>query len=178
MDSERPQPPSSQPPSRPPAASAGAALFRQWLERTREQLKAADPVLKKKAGIAGTWLVLSLAALTIALTPYCGDGVKEMDARLRIQQVARLNQNITAFYLENTGRALWDKVELTLNDSYQLLMPSVAPGQNMVAQLDRFKKNDDSNEWVPDELPLSTLRLRCTAGEITFDLRTGQPIAP
>lgn len=181
MSSERSQ--STHRPSGPPASdpeknvsSPGGSpksLVRQWIDRTLEQAREADPILKKKAGIVSGWLVLSLIAVLIVVTPHCGEGGLETTARLRIQQVPGLSQAITAFYLENNGSQLWDKIELTLNDRYKLLMPSLAPGQNTVAQLNKFK---DGDAWATDSIPLNTLRLRCTAGSVTFDLKTGLPI--
>lgn len=181
MSSQRPLPPRTAT-SSPPAIGTGAppppprltARLRRWFARNLAQAREAYPVLKQKAGIVSTWLALSLAAVLIAFTPYCGEGGLEATARLRVQQVPSLQQPITAFYLENSGTELWDKVVLTLNGRYQLLMPSVAPGKNAVAQLDKFR---DGEAWAPATVPLGTLRLDCTAGSVTFDLKTGRPIA-
>jgi|GEM_PF-1462402 len=147
--------------------------LRAWIDRTREQIREADPVIKKKAGIVSTWAGLSLCALLIAFTPHCGDGGLQTTARLRVQKVESLQQSITAFYLENNGAAPWDKVTLTLNGQYKLLLPTIAPGENEVAQLDKFRSGDIS---ANPNTPLQTLRLDCTAGSVTFDLKTGQPI--
>ena len=125
--------------------------LRAWIDRTREQIREADPVIKKKAGIVSTWAGLSLCALLIAFTPHCGDGGLQTTARLRVQKVESLQQSITAFYLENNGAAPWDKVTLTLNG----------------------RSGDIS---ANPNTPLQTLRLDCTAGSVTFDLKTGQPI--
>lgn len=180
MSSQQPQP-SRTTTSNPPATGVAApstppnltGRIGLWVARTLAQAREADPVLKKKAGIVSTWMALSLIALLIAFTPYCGEGGLETTARLRVQEVPSLQQPITAFYLENTGSKLWDKVVLTLNDRYQLLLPSVAPGKNTVAQLDKFR---DGDAWAPASTPLGTLRLDCTAGSITFDLKTGRPL--
>ncbi len=166
-------------PSRPPAAAkrpcprAPGGPLGQWRARLLSWLRQADPVLKKKACVISAWLALSLFAALITFAPYCGEGGLAATARLRIQQVQSLQRPITAFYLENTGSQLWDEVALTLNGRYQLLVPSVAPGKNAVAQLDKFR---DGELPAPDDVPLDTLRLDCTAGSITFDLRTGKPL--
>ena len=179
----RPLKPTSPAPAKaPPATDTPDALsadapfkerLRAWIDRTREQIREADPVIKKKAGIVSTWAGLSLCALLIAFTPHCGDGGLQTTARLRVQTVESLQQSITAFYLENSGDEPWDKVTLTLNGQYKLLLPTIAPGENEVAQLNKFRSGDIA---ANHKTPLQTLRLDCTAGSVTFDLKTGQPI--
>ncbi len=151
---------------------SGSSTFQRWLSNAREQVRTADAVLKKKAVILGIWLLLSAAAVLIAFLPYMTDGTRALDGRVRIQEVSSLNQRIVALYLENTGTDVWEKAELTVNGRYALFIPSVQPGTNTVAQLDKFKSPD--GDPAPTSMPLKTLRLSCTGGELTFNLETGE----
>ena len=157
-------------------APAGDGAVGRWLSHAKEQVRSADAVLKKKALIIGAWLLLSAAAVLIAFLPYLTDGTRSLDAKVRIQKVPSLSHPIVALYLENTGKSAWEKAELTVNGRYALFIPTVQPGSNTVAQLDKFK--DADGDAAPSSMPLKTLRLTCTAGELTFDLVTGKMTGP
>lgn len=154
------------------SSSEESTAFGRWLSHAREQVRTADAVLKKKAAVIGVWLLLSAAAVIIAFFPYLTDGRRPLDAKVRIQKVASLSQPIVALYLENTGTDAWEKAELTVNSRYALLLPTVLPGTNTVAQLDKFK--DPDGDAAPTSMPLKTLRLSCEGGTLTFDLETGE----
>ena len=102
----------TQQPKRPGAAGVIQGL----MDSAKDSVQASDTLTKQKAAIIGAWIFLSLIAAVIAFAPYFVDGVRSMDARLKISKVESLTNSITAFYIENSGRSPWtDRITLTLN---------------------------------------------------------------
>jgi len=133
-----------------------------------DDFKASDRFFKYKAGVIGSWVLLSVLAMIIACPSNPGMRSNSLDARILIKQVPALDRSITALYIENTGDDDWGDALLKLNNVFTHSIPDLKAGAKAVVTIEKF--SGPGGKTPPSDLKPQKLEITCKRGNTTIDL--------
>ena len=175
------QPPPTPPPSprRPPtsrhappppkgaAAPASAALperARSLARSWTESLRRSDRFFRMRAGIVGSWLVISLVTLWGACPASGPSNPLGADVQLLRDSLVGGQQ----IMVRNESEENWTEVVLTLDDGWRREHKTVRPHDLLVLPMSDFRRE---GEVAPRDFKPRRLTLECEQGRATFDLK-------
>ncbi len=138
-----------------------------------DDFQASDRFFKYKAGVVASWALLSVLTVIIACPSAKTGPTNDLNARVKIQQVASLDKQFTAIYVENLGEDDWGDTLYKLNTIYTAATPGLrANGGKTVLTLDKFASAD--GKAPPAEMKPQRLEIRCNRGTAEIDLTLPQ----
>lgn len=147
------------PTPRPLPARVGDRVA-QWVEDFRR----ADRFFKMRAGIVGTWVLLSLATLYVAC-PSSGPA-NSLGAEVQVLRESLVGGQ--QLLVRNESADIWTDVVLTLDDGWRYRHRTMRPHDQLVLPMSHFRKGDQA---APREFRPRTLTIECGQGSHTFDLK-------
>ena len=118
---------------------------------------------KLRAGIVGTWALLSIVTLWAA----CPSSGSANALGAKVQLLLRSEPGVlmgTQVLVENDSRRIWRDVAITLDGGWRHDRKTVRPQDKLVLSLTQFKKEGAS---APADLEPRTVAIECSEGRVT-----------
>jgi hypothetical protein len=132
----------------------------RWLEAFRRS----DRFFKMRAGVVGSWVLVSLVSLWIAC-PSSGP-TNSLGADVEVLRESFVGGE--QILIRNESSDMWTDVIVTIDGGWRYLRPTVRPHDQLVLSMSHFRKGDQA---APRELRPRTLRIECRQGAYRFDLK-------
>jgi len=131
-----------------------------WLEEFRRS----DRFFRMRAGVVGSWILLSLVTLWVACPSSGPSNPLGADVQVLRESLVGGQQLL----VRNESDRIWTDVVLTLDESWTYRHPTMRPHDQLVLSMTHFRK--DSQAAARDLRP-RTLSVECREGSHRFDLR-------
>lgn len=138
--------------------------LRELAARALEDFRRSDRFFKMRAGVVGTWVLLTVVTLWAAC-PSSGP-TNALGADVQVLRESLVGG--VQILVRNESDVIWEDVVLTLDDGWQYAHRTVRPHDQLVLSVTHFRKGE---EVAPRDLRPRTLRIRCGQGKATFDLK-------
>ena len=153
------------PPRRPPSTTRPLgerlrALLESWLE----SLKRSDRFFRMRAGIVGSWLLISLVTIWAACPSSGPSNALGADVQVLRDSLVGGQQLL----VRNESTELWTDVVLTLDDDWRREHKTVRPHDQLVLSMSDFTRQ---GQPAPRDLKPRRLTVECEQGRAAFDLR-------
>ncbi len=161
------RPPRTPPPARqtPPSASPALAervggLVTPWVE----SLKRSDRFFRMRAGIVGSWLLISLVTMWAAC-PSSGPS-NSLGADVQVLRDSLVGGQ--QLLVRNESTELWTDVVLTLDEGWRREHKTMRPHDQLVLSMSDFAREGLP---APRDLKPRRLTVECEQGRAVFDLK-------
>lgn len=148
----------------PPGAPALAERLRAQLALWLESLKRSDRFFRMRAGIVGSWLLISLVTMWAACPSTGPSNALGADVQVLRDSLVGGQQLL----VRNESTELWTDVVLTLDDGWRREHKTVRPHDQLVLSMSDFTRQ---GQPAPRDLKPRRLIVECEQGRAAFDLR-------
>lgn len=138
----------------------GRALLRRW----GESLKRSDRFFRMRAGIVGSWVLVSLLALWLSCPSSGPANALGADVQVLRDSLVGGEQLL----VRNESSDLWTDLVLTLDDGYRHEHKTVRPHDQLVLSMSHFRRDGLA---APRDYKPRKLTIECDQGRASFDLR-------
>lgn len=168
------QPPKTEPPGprsptpRRRAAPRAAATFperaRALLGSWVESFRRSDRFFKMRAGIVGSWVLISVVTLWAACPSSGPSNPLGADVQVLRDSLVGGQQLL----VRNESTETWTEVVLTLDEGWRREHKTVRPHDLLVLPMNEFKRDGQA---APRDFKPRRLTVECEQGRATFDLK-------
>lgn len=131
-----------------------------WIEDYRRS----DRFFRMRAGVVGTWILLSLVTLWVACPSSGPTNALGADVQVLRESLVGGQQLL----VRNESDQIWTEVVLILDDGWSYRHSTMRPHDQLVLAMTHFRKGDEpaARDFKP-----RTLTVECRQGSHRFDLR-------
>ena len=155
------------PPPSPAAPRAAASLperVRALLGSWVESFRRSDRFFKMRAGIVGSWVLISVVTLWAACPSSGSSNPLGADVQVLRDSLVGGQQLL----VRNESTETWTEVVLTLDEEWRREHKTVRPHDLLVLPMSEFKRN---GQGAPRDFKPRRLTVECEQGRATFDLK-------
>lgn len=152
------------PPSRAAAAASIPDRLREAARSLAESFRRSDRFFKMRAGIVGSWLLVSAVTLWAAC-PSSGPA-NALGADVRVMRDFLVGGE--QILVRNESEDNWTEVVFTLDDGWRREQKTVRPHDQLVLSTSDFRREGTP---APRDLKPRRLTVECEQGRATFDLK-------
>jgi len=140
------------------------ATMRRRLEKWADDLRRADRFFKMRAGVVGTWILLSLVTLYAACPSSGPTNALGADVQVLRESLVGGQQLL----VRNESSEIWTEVVLTLDEGWTYEHRTMRPHDQLVLSMSHFRKGELT---APRDFKPRTLTITCGQGRHAVDLR-------
>jgi hypothetical protein len=123
-----------------------------------------DRFFKMRAGVLGTWVLLSLVTLYAACPSTGPTNALGADVQVLRESLVGGEQLL----VRNESTEIWTDVVLTLDEGWRYEHRTMRPHDQLVLSMSHFRKGEQA---APREFRPRSLTIECGQGRASFDLR-------
>jgi hypothetical protein len=129
-----------------------------------DAFRRSDRFFKMRAGVVGTWVLLSLVTLYAACPSSGPANALGADVQVLRESLVGGQQLL----VRNESTEIWTDVVLTLDEGWRYEHRTMRPHDQLVLSMSHFRKGEQA---APREFRPRALTIECGQGRATFDLR-------
>lgn len=148
------------PPAAPTFPQRARALLGSWVESFRRS----DRFFKMRAGIVGSWVLISVVTLWAACPSSGPSNPLGADVQVLRDSLVGGQQLL----VRNESAETWTEVVLTLDEGWRREHKTVRPHDLLVLPMSEFRRDGQA---APRDFKPRRLTLECDQGRATFDLK-------
>lgn len=128
-----------------------------FLRKLLDDLRESNRYFKMKMALVGGYAAVAVATVVVFIPP--GE-TNEIDARIRMSKTEIIGGRY--FLIKNLSSDTWEKLTVTLNDTYTARWPRLRPGKKKAFFFNRFENRQ--GQAPSQSLRVRTLRIDCSEG--------------